>query len=134
MKKEIRYYKTSDDKGSAAIRIPTANQNNKTMRTINCKFKSNGKDIRLTAVISDDLTTLSKSKRNQATDIIDDFMTEEETWIVYFEMNDRLGYEVQLLVNKEGNKTLKGKKAVTWEGKHGDSVITDSQNVIITIR
>ena len=41
------------------------------MKTIICKFKSDGTVIRKTAVINDSLDTLSKSKRNEATDIIE---------------------------------------------------------------
>ena len=40
------------------------------MKTIICKFKSDGTDIRKTAVINDSLDGLSKSKKNEATDII----------------------------------------------------------------
>ena len=41
------------------------------MKTIICKFKSDGTVIRKTAVINDTLDALSKSKRNEATDIIE---------------------------------------------------------------
>ena len=41
------------------------------MKTIICKFKSNGENITTTAIVNDDLSTLSKSKKNEATDIID---------------------------------------------------------------
>ena len=68
------------------------------MKTIICKFKSNGEDITATAIVSDDLSTLSKSKKNEATDIIDDFITEDQVWILYFEKSDRLGYEVQVKI------------------------------------
>ncbi len=61
-------------------------------------------------------------------------MTEDEIWIIFFEVSDRLGYEVQLKVDDDGNKTLKGRKAITWEGEHGDSVITDEQRVKITVK
>lgn len=104
------------------------------MKTIICKFKSNGEDITATAIVSDDLSTLNKSKKNEATDIIDDFITEDQVWILYFEKSDRLGYEVQLKVDADGNKTLKGQKAITWEGSKGDLVISDVQRVKITVK
>lgn len=104
------------------------------MKTIKCTFKSNGENITKTAVISDDLSTLSKSKKNEATDIIDDFITEDEIWIIFFEVSDHLGYEVQLKVDGDGNKTLKGLKAITWQSEHGDLVITDEQSVKITVK
>ena len=34
------------------------------MRTIKCTFKSNGEVVKVTAIVSDDLTALSKSKKN----------------------------------------------------------------------
>ena len=48
------------------------------MKSIKCTFKSNGEDVTVTAIINDELSELSKSKRNQATDIIDDFIKEDE--------------------------------------------------------
>lgn len=104
------------------------------MKTIKFTFKSNGDNITKTAVISDDLSTLSKSKKNEATDIIDDSITEEGIWIIFFEVSDHLLYEVQLKLDFNGNKTLKGLKAITWESEHGDSVITDEQRVKITVK
>lgn len=95
---------------------------------------SNGEKITKTAVISDDLSSLSKSKKNEATDIIDDFMTEDKTWIIFFEVSDYLGYEVQLKVDGNGNKTLKGRKAITWEAEHGEYVLTDEQRVNIIVK
>ena len=80
------------------------------MKTIICKFKSNGEDKTKTAILTDDLSTLSKSKKNEATDIIDDFIAEDEVWIIYFEENEHLGYEIQLKVNKnEKQEKMKNK-------------------------
>lgn len=104
------------------------------MKTIKFTFKSNGDNITKTAVISDDLSTLSKSKKNEATDINDDFKTDDGIWIIFFEVSDHLGYEVQLMLDSNGNKTLKGLKAITWESEHGDLVITDEQRVKITVK
>lgn len=104
------------------------------MKTITCKFKSNGESIITTAIVTDDLSSLSKSKKNEATDIIDDFIAEDEVWILYFEKTDRLSYEVELKVDKDGNKTFKGHKAITWEGFNGDLVITDVQSVRISVK
>ena len=100
------------------------------MKSIKCTFKSNGEDVTVTAIINDDLSELSKSKRNQATDIIDDFIKEDEVWCLFFEMSPSLGYEIQFKVDKNGTKTLKPVKAITWEGGE-DAVITDVQNVTV---
>ena len=97
------------------------------MKTIICNFKSNGEKVKKTAVINDNLSELSKSKKNEATDIIDDFMTEDNVWIIFFEEN------VQFKVDKEGNKTLTPVKGITWEGGD-DAVITDVQKVKVTVK
>jgi len=100
------------------------------MKTIKCTFKSNGEDVTVTAIINDELSELSKSKRNQATDIIDDFIKEDEVWCLFFEISPSLGYEIQFKVDKNGTKTLKPVKAITWEGGE-DAVITDVQKVTV---
>lgn len=100
------------------------------MKSIKCTFKSNGEDVTVTAIVNDDLSELSKSKRNQATDIIDDFIKEDEVWCLFFEMSPSLGYEIQFKVDKNETKTLKPVKAITWEGGE-DAVITDVQNVTV---
>ena len=114
------------------------------MKTIICKFKSDGTDIRKTAVINDSLDTLSKSKKNEATDIIEpDTLDFEgwciyffEGWCIYFEITDTLAYEVMFVYDQEnGIKTLKPVKAITWDGSDIDHVaITDVQAVSVTIR
>ena len=100
------------------------------MKSIKCTFKSNGEDVTVTAIVNDELSELSKSKRNQATDIIDDFIKEDEVWCLFFEISPSLGYEIQFKVDKNGTKTLKPVKAITWEGGE-DAVITDVQNVTV---
>lgn len=100
------------------------------MKSIKCTFKSNGEDVTVTAIVNDELSELSKSKRNQATDIIDDFIKEDEVWCLFFEISPSLGYEIQFKVDKNGTKTLKPVKAITWEGGD-DAVITDVQNVTV---
>ncbi len=79
---------------------------------------------------SDDLSTLSKSKKNEATDIIDDFIAEDDVWVLYFEKSDCLGYEIQLKVDNNGHKTLKAHKAITWL----NDVVVDSQHLKVTVR
>lgn len=101
------------------------------MKTLKCKFKSNGEDVKVTAVINDNLTELSKSKKNEATDIIDDFIMEDRVWCLFFEKSDKLDYELQFKVTDD-NKTLTPVKAITWEGGD-DAVITDVQRFTVAI-
>ena len=100
------------------------------MKTVKCTFKSNGEDVTVTAVINDTLSELSKSRKNQATDIIDDFIREDEIWCLFFEISPSLGYEIQFKVDKNETKTLIPVKAITWEGGE-DAVITDVQKVTV---
>lgn len=100
------------------------------MKTVKCTFKSNGEDITVTTIINNELSELSKSRKNQATDIIDDFIQEEEVWCLFFEMSPSLGYEIQFKVDKNETKTLIPVKAITWEGGE-DAVITDVQKVTV---
>ena len=101
------------------------------MKTLKCKFKSNGEDVKVTAVINDNLTELSNSKKNEATDIIDDFIMEDNVWCLFFEKSDKLGFELQFRVIDD-NKTLTPVKAITWEGGD-DAVITDVQRFTVAI-
>ena len=111
------------------------------MKTIICKFKSDGTDIRKTAVINDTLDALSKSKKNEATDIIEPDTLDFEGWCIYFEITDTLAYEVMFVYDQENGiktlniKTLKPVKAITWDGSDIDHVaIIDVQTVSVTIR
>lgn len=104
------------------------------MKKIVCNFISNGEKVAITAIISDDLSTISKDKRNQATDILETDMYEHEAWGLFFEINDHTGYEIQFKVEKDSlQKTLKPVKAVTWEGG-ADAIITDVQKVKVTVK
>ena len=91
------------------------------MKTIICKFKSDGTDIRKTAVIND---------------IIEPDTLDFEGWCIYFEITDTLAYEVMFVYDQEnGIKTLKPVKAITWDGSDIDHVaITDVQEANVTIR
>ena len=100
------------------------------MKQITCKFKSNGENVTVTAIINDELSELSKSKKNQATDIIDDFIKDDEVWCLFFEITPSLSYEIQFKVKDYENKTLSPVKAITWEGGE-DAVITDVQKVTV---
>lgn len=104
------------------------------MKTIQFTFKSNGENVKVTAVINDKLTELSKSKKNQATDIIEEDMYEGDAWALFFEANDNLGYEIQMKLDKNSCRTLIPIKAITWVGGDDDSVIADVQKVKITIK
>jgi len=103
------------------------------MKTLQFNFKSNGENIQLSAVINDSLTELSKSKKNQATDIIGEDMYEGENWGLFFEISGNVGYEIQMKLDKHLQRILTPIKAITWEGG-ADAIITDEQKAKITIK
>ena len=78
----------------------------------------------MTAIVSDDLTKLSKSKRNQATDIVDEEWNDGKTWCIVF-AGDKADYELHFKM-KDHVRTLEPVRAVTWVGKDR-SVVDDSQ-------
>ena len=96
---------------------------------------SDGKVVKKTAIINDSLNELSKSKKNEATDIIEPDTLDYEGWCIFFELTDTLGYEIMFEYDQENDvKTLKSVKAITWEGPEPDKVtITDVQEVCVTI-
>lgn len=105
------------------------------MKTIICRFKSDGKDLIKTAILNDTLKELSKSKKNEATDIIETGPYDSfKTWSIYFEVSESLGYEVEFKYDRDNYaKTLEPIKAITWGGDDA-GVITDSQIVSVTVR
>lgn len=106
------------------------------MKTIICKFKSNGKDIKKTAILNNSLDELSKSNKNEATDIIEEGIIEMNEWSIMFEESDTLCYEIVFEYDQENQKrVLKANRAITWEASsHHDSIITDVQAVFATIK
>ena len=81
------------------------------MKTLTIKFKTNGDIIKKVAVIKDDLTELSTSKKNEA-DTIEEY-PEDNFWSLCFGIDDRVGYEVEFAI-EDYSRTLKPIKAITW--------------------
>ncbi len=97
------------------------------MRTIHATFKVDGKTVKRTAILSDDLSELSKSKKNQCDDIIDDTV-DDGYWSLIFYESDTKQYEVELEYDKdEWQKTFNPVKCIVWE----DDVIADEVSVTI---
>ncbi len=94
------------------------------MVTLKLTFESEGKTIKRTAIITDDLTDLSTSKKNQAVDLITNSYW-DGYWSLIFE-DGNTQYEVEFEFDKENREpTLKPRKAITWV----DDVVVDSQFV-----
>ena len=106
------------------------------MKTIICKFKSEGARIRKVAILNDSLDELSKSKKNEATDIcsLECYGYGIGGWSIYFSVSDELGYEVEFKCDPDtGEKTIIPVRAITWGGEDA-GVVIDSQLVNITVR
>lgn len=95
--------------------------------TIKIHFKYENRKHTLTAILNDDLT-LSKSRKNQATDIIDNY--DDSRWAIVFDLDDEIIYEAVMLRNVDGGKSMKVKYVIIWGGTDRstllDSVIATS--------
>lgn len=91
-------------------------------------FQSEGKEIRKTAIFTDDLTDISASKKNQAVDVITN-RYEFGYWSIIFEDGDTQ-YEIEFEFDmNEFVPTTNPRKAITWR----DDVVVDAQKVTIKI-
>lgn len=100
------------------------------MITIKCKFISEDKLVKKTAVLSDDLRSLSQSKKNECCDIQHETFV-DGYWSIFFEGEPGVQYEVEFKFDRANSQeTLEPVKAITW---HND-VIVDVQSVGVTIK
>lgn len=98
------------------------------MITLRLSFQSEGREIRKTAIVTDDLTDLSTSKKNQAVDVITNSY-EFGYWSLIFEDGD-IQYEIEFEFDMdELVPTTNPRKAITWR----DDVVVDAQKVTIKI-
>ena len=100
------------------------------MVTIICKFMSEKKLVKKTAILSDDLRSLSQSKKNECWDV------QHETygdgyWSIFFEGEPGTQYEVEFKFDRANRQmTLEPIKAITWI----NDIIEDVQTVEVTIK
>ena len=100
------------------------------MITIRCTFLSEDKTVKKTAILSDNLRTLSQSKKNECYDINVEYYA-DGFWSILFEGEPGIQYEVEFEYDIDNRRmTLKPIKAITWQ----DDVIIDSQYVTVKIR
>ena len=99
------------------------------MITIKCVFKSEDRMVKKTAILSDDLHTLSQSMKNECFDISIETYG-DGYWSIFFEGVPGVIYEVEFKFDRENRQmTLEPIKAITWQ----DDVIVDSQLVTVKI-
>lgn len=100
------------------------------MITIICKFWAEGEIVKKTAILSDDLRSLSQNKKNECYD------TQLETygdgyWSIFFEGEPGTQYEVEFKFDRANRQmTLEPIKAITWI----NDIIEDVQTVEVTIK
>ena len=98
------------------------------MIALRLSFQSEGKEIRKTAIVTDDLTEFSASMKKQAVDIITNSY-EFGYWSIIFEDGDTQ-YEIEFEFDiNELVPTTNPRKAITWR----DNVVVDAQKVTIKI-
>ena len=91
-------------------------------------FQSEGKEIRKTAIVTDDLTDLSAIKKNQAVDIITNSYEFGYRSIIFDDGDTKYEIEFEFDMN-ELVPTTNPRKAITWR----DDVVVDAQKVTIKI-
>ncbi len=64
------------------------------MKTIHINFKVDGENVKRTAILKDDLSELSRNKRNQCDEITDD-CSQDGFWSLVFCENFTTQYEVE---------------------------------------
>ena len=100
------------------------------MITIKCTFLSEGETIKKTAILSDNLKTLSQSEKNECFEVSIELYN-DGFWSIFLEGEPGVQYEIEFVYDLENHQqTLEPIKAITWQ----DDVITDSQSVTVKTR
>lgn len=86
------------------------------MITLNISFNYEDELYKLKACLKNDMT-LSNSKQNQATELIEGF-GDEKRWSLYFaDFDDEHDVEVIMLRDADGNQTFEADYAIIWGGR-----------------
>ena len=85
------------------------------MVTITIEFEYEGKKHNLKAMLNNTLTELSKSKKNDATEINDDF-GDEDRWSIIFGQYDLFIEAVMYRDSDDGEKTTSVDYIIIWNG------------------
>lgn len=105
------------------------------MKTIKFSFKSQNKVVKRTAILTDDLQDMSRNKKNQCYDTLDDGI-EDGYWSLIFEgeQGENVFYEIEMAFDKRNyERTLTPIKALTWADTDND-VLLDSQEVSVNVK
>ena len=105
------------------------------MKTLKFKFKSEGKSVCRTAILTDDLQDMSRNKKNQCYETLDDGI-EDGYWSLIFEgeQGENVSYEIEMKFDKRNyERTLTPIKAITWDDSDS-GVILDEQEVSVSVK
>lgn len=102
------------------------------MINLKITFDYEGKKQKLNAYLKNDMT-ISENKRNQATDLIEDF-GDEKRWLLYFaDFDGEHDVEIVMLRDADGDKVFEADYAIIWN-KADNGVIDDEVDAQCTVR
>ncbi len=93
------------------------------MVTITIKFEYDGKKHTLKACLKNDMT-LSDSKQNQATDVVEDF-GDEYRWSLIFDTDGDEMYEAVMYRDAEGEMTTEVEYIIVWGGTDKQAILSE---------
>lgn len=94
------------------------------MVTITIKFDYDGNKQTLKACLKNDMMTLSESKQNQATDLIED-AGDDDRWSLVFDTDGDEMYEVVMYRDADGEKTTEAEYVIVWGGTGKDAILAE---------
>lgn len=94
------------------------------MVTISIGFEYEGNKKTLKACIKNDMMTLSDSKQNQATDIVEDF-GDEDRWSLVFDTDCDEMYEAVMYRDADGVKTTEVEYVIVWGGTDKQAILAE---------
>ena len=92
------------------------------MVIVTIKFEYEDKKHSFKACLKNDMT-LSDSKQNQATDLVED--SEDDRWSLIFDTDGEEMYEAVMYRNNDGEMTTEAERVIVWGGNAEKGIILD---------
>jgi hypothetical protein len=105
------------------------------MKQLKIKFMVGGKVYNRTAILTDDLRQLSKSKRNQCEDIVNGVADELGIWSLNFD-NGTIECDFRAHIDEDGNEvcTLEPYEVLIWNNEGGGCITNDFTPFTVTVK
>ena len=105
------------------------------MKQLKIKFTVGGKAYNRTAILTDDLGQLSKSKRNQCEDIVNGVADELGIWSLYFD-NGTIECDFRAHIDEDGKEvcTLEPYEVLFWNNEGGGCITNDFTPFTVTVK